>query len=255
MEENKQLDLTFSDLLGIFKRCWILMAAVALVVTILTYVIMVNTHQDEYTSTVGMWAYRTGSDDDTGNVQENYYGTIMSTQNIDEYMEIAQSRIVLERVIADQNLTITPKKLAKMLDASQKGNANTSTLFYLSVTAASPESARRLGEAWSRVACEYINEDLVKKDVVLVFDPAPLPDQPSNPISLLKILLIAFACAVIVYGVYFVRFLMDDKVNNAEDVEKYLDLHVLGAIPDKNQLSRRRSKGAYYAQSRDVKLN
>ena len=254
MEETKQLDLTFADLLGIFKRCWILMAAVAVVVTVLTYVVMVNTHQDEYTSTVGMWAYRTGSDDDSGNVQENYYGNMMSTQQIDEYMEIAQSRIVLEKVIADQNLTISTKQLSKMLNIYQKGNANTSTLFYLSVTAKSPESAQRLGEAWSRITYEHIN-GLVDKDVLLEFDPANLPETPSNPISLLKILLIAFACAVIVYGVYFVRFLMDDKVNNAEDVEKYLNLHVLGAIPDKNQLARRRSKGAYYAQSGNVKLN
>ena len=115
MEENKQLDLTFSDLLGIFKRCWIIMAVVCVSVAILSYVFMVNTHQDEYTSTVGMWAYRTGAEDDsTGNVQQNYYATIMSTQNIDEFMEIAQSGIVLDKIIADQNLTVSKKELSKL---------------------------------------------------------------------------------------------------------------------------------------------
>ena len=54
----------------------------------------------------------------------------------------------------------------------------------------------------------------------------------------------------------FVRFLMDDKVNTAEDVERYLGLHVLGAIPDKTQLMRKRSKGAYYYSSQnEEKLN
>ena len=249
MEENKQIELSFSDLFGVFKRCWILMVVVGVLVTILTYVIVVNTHQDEFTSTVGLWAYRTGSDDDsTGNVQENYYGAIMSTQNIDEFMEIAQSGTVLDKVIADQNLTITQKELSKMMKVSQKGNASSSTIFYLSVTAASPESARRLGEAWSRVTCDYIN-GLIEKDVLLVFDNAPLPKEPSNPVSILMILLIAVVAAMVVYGVYFVLFLMDDKVNSAEDVEKYLGLHVLGAVPDKNQLNRRRSKGAYYYAS------
>ena len=255
MEENKHLELTFSDLFAVFKRCWIIMAVVGLLVTVLSYVVMVNSHVDKYTATVGMWAYRTGSEDgSTGNVQQNYYATIMSTQNIDEFMEIAQSGIVLEKVIADQNLTINQKELAKMLSVSQKRNDNTSTIFYLSVTAATPESAQRLGEAWGRVTSEYIN-GLVQKEVVLIFDPAPLPDQPSNPFSILKVLLLAVVGAVIVYGVFFVRFLMDDKINTAEDVDKYLGLHVLGAIPDKNQVMRRRSKSVYYGRSDAPKLN
>ena len=255
MEENKQLEFSMSNLWEIFKRCWILMLVVGVVLTVLVYIVMVNMHQDEYTSTVGMWAYRTGSEDDSnGNVQQNYYGAIMSTQNIDEFMEIAQSNAVLEKVIADQNLTISRKALSKMLKVSQKGSASSSTIFYVSVTAATPESARRLSEAWSRVTCDYIN-GLVDKEVLLVFDPAPLPNQPSNPFSILKVLLIAFVGVFCVYGVYFVRFLMDDKVNTPEDVEKYLDLHVLGAIPDKTQLARRRSKGAYYAQQADTKTN
>lgn len=258
MEETKQIDITFSDLFGIFKRCWILMIAVAVVIAILATVIVSNLHQDEYTSEVGLWAYRTGSEDDsTGNVQQNYYANIMSTQQIDEFMEIAQSRTVLEKVIADQNLTISPKELTKMIKVTQKGSAGSSTIFYLSVTAATPESANRLGEAWSRVTCEFINGKL-EKNVLLEFDNASLPQEPSNPFSVLKLLLIAFAGAVIVYGVYFVRFLMDDKVNTAEDVEKYLDLHVLGAIPDKTQLTRKRSKGGYYyasSQSDAPKLN
>ena len=258
MEETKQIDITFSDLFGIFRRCWILMLAVAVVVAILATLIVATLHQDVYTSEVGLWAYRTGSEDDsTGNVQQNYYANIMSTQQIDEFMEIAQSRTVLEKVIADQNLTISPKDLAKMLKVTQRGNASSSTIFYLEVTAATPESANRLCEAWSRVACEYIN-GLLKKGVLLEFETASLPQQPSNPFSILKVILVAVVGAAIVYIVYFVRFLMDDKVNTAEDVERYLDLHVLGAIPDKTQLTRKRSKGGYYyasSQSDAPKLN
>ena len=253
MEETKQSELNLMDLVGILKRCWILMLIVAVVVTLLTYIIAVNTHQDEYTATVGLWAYR--SDDGASeNISQNYYATILSAQYVDEYMEMVTSNNVVEKVLADQNLTISKKQLLRMVDIKQKDSSGNSTLFYLSVTAASPESAQRLSEAWSRVLCSHIN-GMTEKNVIIVFDPATMPDEPSNPISLLKILLLAFACAAVVYGIFFVRFLLDDKINSAEDVEKYLDLHVLGAIPDKNQLTRRRSKGAYYAQSGDVKLN
>ena len=77
----------------------------------------------------------------------------------------------------------------------------------------------------------------------------PLPEKPSNPISVLKILLGAFVAAVLVYGIYFIRFILDDKINAPEDVEKYVGLNVLGAIPNKNQLNRRHEKYGYYYAS------
>ena len=76
-------------------------------------------------------------------------------------------------------------------------------------------------------------------------DYAATPDKPSNPVSLLQILLIAFACAVVVYVVYLVLFLMDDKITTPEDVEKHLGLNLLGQIPNKQDAGRGKR---YYAR-------
>ena len=63
------------------------------------------------------------------------------------------------------------------------------------------------------------------------------PSQPdsyvelANPISLTKILLIALAVCLVLYLVFFFLYVLDDKINTAEDIEKYLGLNMLGQIP------------------------
>ena len=64
---------------------------------------------------------------------------------------------------------------------------------------------------------------------------------------MLKIGLIAFVCALVVYAVYFILYLMDDKISTAEDVERYLGVSTLGVIPNRQDVMRRRSKGGYHA--------
>ena len=39
---------------------------------------------------------------------------------------------------------------------------------------------------------------------------------------------------------------MNDKINSAEDVEKYLGMSMLGMIPNRNDSVRRKSKYGYY---------
>ena len=58
-------------------------------------------------------------------------------------------------------------------------------------------------------------------------------------------LLVAFVLAFAIYAIYLIRFLMDDKINSPEDVEKYLGLNVLGQIPNRYDTSRRKKYYGY----------
>ena len=66
----------------------------------------------------------------------------------------------------------------------------------------------------------------------------------------MTVLAMGMAVALLVYGIYFVRYLLDDKINQPEDVEKYLGVSVLGVIPNSEDSKRRYTKyGTYYAKS------
>ena len=242
-EEIKQTEIRLLDLWSIFKRCWWLMLAVLIVVSIVLYVVMNALYEPQYTANVGIWALKgdEGSGQQGGN--SGYYDMVIATQLVNDYKLLATSNEVLGRVITANNWNLTIDDFREMIEITHESNTR---MLYLSVTTLSAETAKTATESWASIFCDYITE-LRGEEVVVMIGSAELPEKPSNPISLLKILLIACVAAVVVYGVYFVRFIMDDKINNDEDVKKYLDLNVLGAIPNKHQLSRRREKYGYYA--------
>jgi capsular polysaccharide biosynthesis protein len=96
------------------------------------------------------------------------------------------------------------------------------------------------------VFCEKVNSTVngenTDKPIVMikVWERATLPETPSNPVKPVYALLAGIGAAVLVYVLYLVLFILDDKITGPEDVENYLGLNVLGAIPDKNALRSRR---------------
>ncbi len=242
-EEIKQTEIRLLDLWSIFKKCWWLMLAVLVVVSIALYAVMNALYEPQYTANVGIWALKSDGEGQNNNTSGNYYDMVIATQLVNDYKLLATSNEVLGRVIAANNWNLTIDDFREMIEIKHESNTR---VLYLSVTTLSAETAKTATESWAKIFCDYITE-LRGEPMVVMIGSAELPEKPSNPISILKILLIAFVAAVVVYGIYFVRFIMDDKINNDEDVKKYLDLNVLGAIPNKHQLSRRREKYGYYA--------
>lgn len=251
-EEIKQTEIRLTDLWGIFKKCWWLMLIVLVVVAIVVFGVMKATHVDKYTAQASIWALPDGTSSGSGN-NSGYYDMVIATNLVNDYKLLATSDEVLRRVIAANNWDMTVDYFRENITVTHETNTRILTL---SVTTFSADSAKVATESWARIFCEYINELRGDEVIKITNEEIRLPEKPSNPVSVLKILLIAFVAAVAVYGIYFLRFIMDDKVNSPEDVERYLNLNVLGAIPNKNHLARRREKyGYYYASSKkgDVK--
>ena len=242
-EEIKQTEINLTDLWVIFKKCWWLMAIVGIVVAVAVGTFLNVTHQDEYTARVGIWAIKDGADQN--NASGNYQDILSSTYLVNDYKLLATSDEVLSRVISANNWAISVADFRKKVTVTHE---NDTRVLYFSVTTPSAESAKVATESWSQIFCDYITE-LRGEEMIKTIGATPLPEKPSNPISALKILLVAFVAAVLVYGIYFIRFILDDKINQPEDVEKYLGLNVLGAIPNKNQLNRRRERYGYYAST------
>ena len=241
-DESKQIEISLSDLWLIFKRCWWIMMIVGIAVTILVYTVLNVTHEDEYTATVTIWAMRMP---DSGGSQNGVSTSDVSiaTYLINDYKLLIKSDAIMEQVINQQNLPLTTTELSRCVSITNETNTR---VMYLSVTTKSAKSAKTIADTWGTVFCNHINTTLGGEPMVELWALSREPDRPSNPVSMMTVLLIAFVGAVFVYGIYFIKFILDDKVNSPEDVEKYLSLNVLGSIPDKNSLRRRRSKDAYY---------
>ena len=106
----------------------------------------------------------------------------------------------------------------------------------------------------ANVFCERVNAMNKESDVneenktlVRVWDEATTPTAASNPISMFRIVLVALIAAIAVYGIFFVIYLLDDKISTADDVEKYLGVNILGMIPNRYDAQRKKKgKSGYY---------
>ena len=248
MEENrKEIEIRLQDLWWIFKRCWWQMLIVFVLVAVVVFSLLSVSHEDEFTATASIYVLR-----NTNETMPNGNQTNLSTSDISIANQIIKDCDVLLRsrdhvlrpVLVAQNMddVISVERLNKMISINNKEDTR---VLYLSVTTSSSEKSADIANALADQACEYFN-GLYNQKILNRVDQAVEPLAPSNPISLSKVALVAFAVAFLVYALHFVLFLLDDKINNTEDVEKYLGLSTLGVIPDRNDISRRKQRYGYY---------
>lgn len=256
-EQHKEMEFRLQDMWWVFKRCWWQMLIVFVIVAVAVFSALTVSHEDEFTATASIYVLR-----NTNETMPNGSSVNLSTSDISIANQIIKDCDVLLRsrdhvlypVLVAQNMdgVITVERLNQMISINNKEDTR---VLYLSVTSSSPEKSADIANALAEQACNYFN-GLYNQTILNSVDQAVEPTKASNPISLLKVALIAFAAAVLVYAIYFVLFILDDKVNNAEDVEKYLGLSVLGVIPNRNDVNRKKQKyGYYYGVDPDDKAN
>ncbi len=248
MEETKEVELRLQDFWDVLKRCWIVMLAAFIVVAAGLYIVLTATHADEYTASVTFYILRNSTDEDGKVTNLNTSDVSMANALIKDCQPLMVSREnVLTPVLNEMpGLPDTNwKKLKSMISIS--GQAD-NRILTLSVTHSDKEVCAEIANKVAERAGNYVNE-VYKQPIANIVDHAEVPTEPSNPVSMLKVLLISLVAAVVVYAIYFVVFMLDDKINTAEDVEKYLGVSMLGMIPNRYDSSRRRSKYGYYASS------
>lgn len=242
-EQTKETEIRLQDLWTIFKRCWWLMLIVLVTVSILAYTVLSMTHEDEYTATVTIWAMRMPSSNAGTASGPSTSDVSIATYLINDYKLLIKSEAMMEKVINAQNLSATTEQLSKMVSVTNESNTR---VMNLSVTTKSPESSKAIADAWGTIFCDTINSTMGGEPMIEVWEMALEPEKPSNPVSMMMILLVGFVCAFVIYAIYFIKFIMDDKINNSDDVEKYLGLSMLGVIPNKHESGRKKSKNGYY---------
>ena len=171
------------------------------------------------------------------NVQSNENQSMLTSDQIYAgeklgvvYGEIIKSRAVLNPVIERLNLDISTEQLAKMISISQVEDTHIMTL---SVTDTDPDRAKDIANTIPGVFTEEVKRT-IKANGVEVIDPS-LDGEPI-PSNILKKVLIAGVLGVMIgiFVIYLIDFL-DNKVKTPQDMEKYLNIPVLGVIPNENK--------------------
>ena len=245
LTKERETEIRFGDLWNVLKKCWIWALIVAILAGAGCFGVMYLTHSDEYTATSTIWALGSNANASTSGGKTSTSDVSIGTYLINDYKELILTDSVLEEAILRVGSEMSVSALKKSIKID---NNEDTRVMYVSVTAGDKTVARDLANTVADVFCERINDKSDEgKTLVSVWDHAKEPSTISNPISLILVALIAFVAALAVYAVFLVIHLMDDKINTAGDVERYLGLNLLGVIPNREEATRRGSKNrAYY---------
>lgn len=157
------------------------------------------------------------------------YNELMAGQYlVKDYRELIKSRTVTETVINELKLEhITPEALAKKISVNAK---NDTRLIEIKVQDSYPNRAKDIA---NKVANVFINKviEWMRAENVSIIDDAKIPASPVKPDPLMNIVIAALVGLMAAVGIVFLIEYLDDTIKTAEDVEKYLDLTVLGTIP------------------------
>ena len=159
-----------------------------------------------------------------------------STQLTYDYSRLIKSRAVAEEVIKRLHLDVSADTLIKRISTSTPNN---SRIINISVLDEDPATAKKIADSVRNEAAIKI-QVVTACDAVNMVDEANLPSKKSSP-SYSKNVLIggAFGGALAV-GIIVLKYILDDTIKTAEDVEKYLGLSTLGSIPAKERSTRKK---------------
>ena len=195
----------------------------------------------KYRSTATVYILKQEREGDYSYTQSDFS---LALNVVNDCVYMIRSHEVLDDVIEELGLDLSASDLSKCISTR---NPDGTRILEVSVETTSPQQSKKIVDAVCRTGAEKISATM-SLDQVNIYSFGKVPDKPSNQTGLLRYLIVGAAAAVAVYFAYFIAFLCDDKVKSEEDVEKYLNLTVLGIIPNAEDVSGKKYKKYRYSR-------
>ena len=150
-----------------------------------------------------------------------------------DYEQLMLSYPVLQQVINKLNLDMDSDTLAKMITLE---NPTDTRILNINVVSTDPKSARDIANTLMDVSVDYLPKTM-STNAPNVAQKAKLADHKDGP-SYTKYTMIGALAGAFLYCMYLVvKYLMDDTIHTADDMEKYFDIVPLAVIPDVSELA------------------
>lgn len=215
-------EIEIREILAIIAKRWwlLLLLLIAAVATsgIISFFVLTPVYEASTTLLVGK---------PTEGAQIIYQDIQLNRQLVKTYGEIAKSSTVANDIITDLKLPLTTAQLKEKIDVRQVGDTE---IISISVQDESPEHAAFLANGVARVFMSHVVK-IMKTDNVSIIDPAVTPTSPIKPRKMLNMAVAAVLSLMVgFFLVFFVEYL-DNTIKSPLDVERYLELPLLGTIP------------------------
>lgn len=144
-----------------------------------------------------------------------------------DYKVLVLSRPVTEQVISKLNLNMTHNELISNIFVKVPDNTR---ILEISVQNQEPELAKQLADSIAEVSAERM-VSVLEMEKVNIVEEGNIPTIPTSPHITKNIILSGIVGGFISAFIIVFIHVIDDTIKNSEQIEKYLDLTVLGTIP------------------------
>lgn len=152
----------------------------------------------------------------------------LSAALTEDYANIIKSRTVLNQVIDELELDLDYEELDELITVE---NPDSTHIIEMQVVCGDPELSRNITNALMNISIDQIYQIIGSSEPTVIDYSIAESVQDVTP-SIFKYMAIGgLLGAVAVCAVLIVRMLMDTTMKSEEDVEKYLGLPILAAVP------------------------
>ncbi|EHZ47670.1 capsular polysaccharide biosynthesis protein CpsC [Streptococcus pneumoniae] len=229
MKEQNTIEI---DVFQLVKDLWkrkLMILIVALVTGAGAFAYSTFIVKPEYTSTTRIYVVNRNQGDKPGLTNQDLQA---GTYLVKDYREIILSQDVLEEVVSDLKLDLTPKGLANKIKVTVPVDTR---IVSISVNDRVPEEASRIANSLREVAAQKIISITRVSDVTTLEEARPAIS-PSSP-NIKRNTLIGFLAGMIGTSVIVLHLeLFDTRVKRPEDIENTLQMTLLGVVPNLGKL-------------------
>ncbi len=220
-EEEVEIDLL--ELVFLARRNWRVIVLVALVCAILVGAFTYFFIPPKYQATAKIYIVSSSSDSVI-----NLTDLQIASNLTSDYKELIMMRPMMESTIQNLNLDMEAPALSKMVDVT---NTTGTRILNITATTLDPQLSADIANEVAKLSISWLPAIMESNEPHIVQD-AIVPKTKSSP-SYKKNVLIGFlAGAILAYGIYVIRYLLDDTIKSADDMEKYFGVVPLTSIPE-----------------------
>ena len=224
-QENQAVEI---DVFAMLKTLWkrkFSIVLVALVFAIAAFGYSAFLAKKEYQSTSRIYVVSRQNQDNNALTNSDLQA---GSYLVKDYREIILSQDVLEKVVSDLKLDLTPKGLANKIKVTVPVDTR---IVSISVNDRVPEEASRIANSLREVAAQKIISITRVSDVTTLEEARPAIG-PSSPNIRRNTVIGAGLGAGLVIVVVLLIELFDDRVKRPEDIEDVMEISLLGVIPN-----------------------
>ena len=221
MEEQEiRLDEIFNSL----KKRWIMIVSLTLIAAIISAAISFFVIKPKYEATTKIFIGK----DETESSAYSQSDVSMLQNLLKTYSEVIKTKDLTANAIDDSNLDLEVNEVLANLSVTSIASTQIMTISYQSQD---PQEAKIILE---KITSSFIekSKELIPNGNVKVIETVEYPENPVSPNKKMNIAIAGVLGLMLGVGISLLIEFLDNTYKNKEQIERELDLPVLGMIPE-----------------------